>query len=319
MLSGALIRENWRGSPSLLSGNGGKSEEGSLSAFGCEYRSPVAVNGSEMQPGPQDMVNSAGSMKKRAWGDEENEVYGVETPQIWARAYEGQKRSRCDHDVVDLRDIGENGEFMDTNDENREWNVNQQVSKKVDIEEEMMMVNNGEYEEECSNLSASSQSMRARSIACRFAECSEVLNESSLSGPEGGKQSTRQKQRSLLDYAFQGNGNTQRKIRLQQQQQDKDRQQQQQHEKLEVGKCFSCSNMVTIIPSSSMGAHHQLACNTTGANHGVLCHFCGRPACSPSCSNPCVVCADVFCNMCSTVSYASQYDRVICIDCKMTE
>lgn len=266
-------------------------------------------------------ISSHARKRRCGWDDEGgelggSEMFGFETPQSGGRFQQAQgnesavKRLRHDTNSGGLRDICENGEFMDIRDENAHANVDMGEIGEMVMEEE----------ENYSNLSGGSQSMRVTSMACRFAECSEVLNPHdnasySSQSQTDAKRAPRQTQRNLFDYTIQGSrgqGRIQAGSPLPEMPAAK-----------QVAKCNSCNNLVTIIPPSSAAAMLSLsssACAPAEApNNGIMCHFCNRPVCTPSCSTPCAVCEYVFCNLCSTICYESQYDRVVCLDCKMSE
>eukprot|EP00941_MAST-03F_sp_MAST-3F-sp1_P003436 g3436.t1 len=49
-------------------------------------------------------------------------------------------------------------------------------------------------------------------------------------------------------------------------------------------------------------------------NAQVPCAHCGHNVCD-MCLRQCELCQDVFCSLCTTVNYASRYDRTFCISC----
>lgn len=65
-------------------------------------------------------------------------------------------------------------------------------------------------------------------------------------------------------------------------------------EGVEMGMCFVCMSMSAYSP--------------------VPCAHCGRSACE-MCLRQCESCQDMFCSFCTTVNYASRYDRIFCFSC----
>ena len=151
------------------------------------------------------------------------------------------------------------------------------------------------------------------------------------------QQRPRQMQKSLLDYALCGN------LQHRQQQHYADPMQYaapQGAEAVRTG-CHLCITLVAVLPvGSAAGAFSSSPSSRyIGANNnstpsagsgrcaamldnvplGVHCAFCNRAVCAQTCSTPCAVCAEVFCKACTTVSYAGQFSRDLCIDCKMSE
>jgi hypothetical protein len=155
------------------------------------------------------------------------------------------------------------------------------------------------------------------------------------------QQRPRQMQKSLLDYALCGN------LQHRQQQHYADPMQYaapQGAEAVRTG-CHLCITLVAVLPAGSaagasssspsssryMGTNNSNSSSTPPAGLGrsaamldniplgVHCAFCNRAVCAQTCSTPCAVCAEVFCRACTTVSYAGQFTRDLCIDCKMSE
>jgi len=52
------------------------------------------------------------------------------------------------------------------------------------------------------------------------------------------------------------------------------------------------------------------------ATNTLRCGFCEKPFCrGAKCTALCDVCSGSFCRTCSMISYSTQFDRTICIDC----